>query len=408
MGVTWQSHGTPFNKYLQTGDEYLISKNSNKSRWNLAPNALSQSNLGVRGNEEIVPGYAFVFNLEAGFDPYSLQAANGVKSLAMNNGKALADQSSNADSSRAGQFYNSQGYAGISSKDFGTLVVGRVNSLTLDGVNSYDPLGGSNAFSPIGYSGATAGTGNTEDARFTTAAKYRVNVGPVRASALYQFGGYDLGNASTQAYQFGIGGDINGGPVGTLSLDGIYSHVTDGVSLATLSAAQNLKYPGTLAATISNNTSVMLLAKYKWKVFQVYGGYETITFQNPSNPKGSFTSIGDFDVVSANVTNNAYTIAKHLQIFWTGLRIAVSSNVDISTGYYHYLQSNYNKPACSNLSSGKCRGTLDAASVDVDWKITPKLDAYAGVMFSSVNNGLANGYLFHTSVDPTVGARLRF
>jgi hypothetical protein len=37
--------------------------------WNFAPNALSQSNIGILGNEPIAPGRAFVFDLEAGFDP---------------------------------------------------------------------------------------------------------------------------------------------------------------------------------------------------------------------------------------------------------------------------------------------------------------------------------------------------
>jgi hypothetical protein len=38
----------------------------------------------------------------------------------------------------------------------------------------------------------------------------------------------------------------------------------------------------------------------------------------------------------------------------------------------------------------------------------PHVDAYAGLMFSEVNGGLANGYLHHSSIDPTVGLRFRF
>jgi hypothetical protein len=196
----------------------------------------------------------------AGFDPYSLQLANGPRSLLENNGVPLASQTSNADSSRAGQFFNGAGYAGVSNTTLGTLTLGRQNSLTLDGVNSYDPMGGSYALSVIGFSGATAGVGDTEDARYTSALKYRVDVGMFRAAALYQFGSYGLGNASSDAYQFQLGGDFSGGAYGKLSFDAIYSHVDDAVSTAALSAAQNLKFPGTLAATISDDSSVMLLA----------------------------------------------------------------------------------------------------------------------------------------------------
>ena len=38
-GVTWQSHGTPFNGSLPAGTEYLISKNNNRALWNPTNNA---------------------------------------------------------------------------------------------------------------------------------------------------------------------------------------------------------------------------------------------------------------------------------------------------------------------------------------------------------------------------------
>ena len=38
-------------------------------------------------------------------------------------------------------------------------------------------MGGSYAFSVIGYSGKNGGGGDTEDCRWTTAIKYRVNIG---------------------------------------------------------------------------------------------------------------------------------------------------------------------------------------------------------------------------------------
>lgn len=40
-GVTWQSHGTPFNGSLPAGVNYLISKNSNRALWGPANNAMS-------------------------------------------------------------------------------------------------------------------------------------------------------------------------------------------------------------------------------------------------------------------------------------------------------------------------------------------------------------------------------
>jgi predicted porin len=407
-GGAYQTHGTRLNPAFTAGTESLIQKNSNHALWTLAPNGLSQSNVGIRGTEEFVPGWSFVFDLEAGFDPYSLQLANGPKSMVQNDGVALKEQNSNADSSRAGQFYNSLGFAGISSPTFGTLTAGRVNSLTLDGVIAYDPMAASYAFSPIGWSGTAAGSGDTEDTRFTTAVKYRLNVENFRAAALYQFGGYGAGNASSTSYDLQAGGDFLGGDYGKLALDAIYSHVDGAVSAATLTAAQQKKFPGTLAATISDNTSAMLMARYTYGAIKLYAGYEHILFQNPDSPQSAFTNIGGYTVAAADITNTAYNNNKILHIFWGGVKYAITDALDITGAYYHYIQENYATVACSNISSSKCSGTLDAISAVVDWRFAPKVDAYAGVMLSEVNNGLANGYLYHTTIDPTVGLRFRF
>jgi hypothetical protein len=51
---------------------------------------------------------------------------------------------------------------------------------------------------------------------------------------------------------------------------------------------------------------------------------------------------------------------------------------------------------------------MDAISALVDWKFAPKWDTYAGIMFSQMNGGLANGYLVRNNLDPTVGLRFRF
>lgn len=315
MGVSWQSHGTPFNNVYTTGLEYLVSKNSNKPLWSTAPSGLSQSNIGIKGLEPLAYGVSFVFDLEAGFDPYSFQLANGPRSQVENNGIPLDRQSSNGDSSRAGQFYNALGYAGFSSPTFGTLTAGRQNSLTLDGVIAYDPQGASYAFSPIGYSGVTAGVGDTEDARYTTALKYKLDFQGFRAAVLYQFGDYAAGNASTAAYEGQLGGDFPVG-AGQVSLDGIYSYVENAVSTANLTAAQNLEFPGQLAATLSNDSSEMILAKYKQGPATVFGGYEHILFENPSRGRDSFLNIGGYTVSTPDISVTAYNTHRNLHIFW--------------------------------------------------------------------------------------------
>jgi predicted porin len=409
-GVSWQSHGTRFNPTYGPGTEPLVSSNGNRALWNIAPNGLSQSFIGIKGKEPFASGWSFIFDLQAGFDPYSLQLANGPKSQLENNGVALANQSSNGDSSRAGQFYNGVGYAGISSPTFGTLTVGRQNSLTLDGVIAYDPQSASYAFSLIGYSGVTAGTGETEDARFSTALKYRVDIGQFRAAALYQFGGYQANNASSDAVQVQAGVDVPAGAYGKFSFDAIYSRVDDAVLSLPLTAAQNALFPNTLAARISDDRSLMLLGKYTYGPLQVYGGYEYISFAAPSNPQTTFIDIGGYTVVSADISNTFFD-GRVLQVSWTGAKYAVTNDVDVIGAYYHVSQNTFATGAnigCHSTVSSQCAGMEDAVSFAVDWRFAKKFDAYAGLMYSKVTNGLASGFLFNNTINPTAGLRFRF
>ena len=55
-GVTWLSHGAPFNGTSAVGAAYLIQKYSNRAQWSLAPNGLSNSGIGIKGKEPLAPG----------------------------------------------------------------------------------------------------------------------------------------------------------------------------------------------------------------------------------------------------------------------------------------------------------------------------------------------------------------
>jgi predicted porin len=419
-GVTWRSHGAPWNGTSAVGTDYLIQKYSNRPRWDLAPNALSNSNIGIKGKEPLAEGWAFIFDLQAGFDPYSLHFSNGPHSVAENAGIPLTSQDSFADSSRAGQFYNSVGYLGISSP-YGTLTVFRQNSLTLDAVFAYDPMGASYAFSPIGFQGITCGVGDTEDCRFSTSVKYHVDIGQFRVAALWQFGGYDLNNAATGSYQLQVGGDIPNLAGGTLSVDAIGSFVQNAVSLGLAGSTFPALLPQVLTATLSDDSSVMLVAKYSNGPLKLFAGYEFIQFAPPSNPfatgtgfstiSGDFVCAGCAAINNTNINNTAFNAGDRLMhIFWTGAKYAITDNLDLIGAYYHYTQPTFGAFVnCTNPSAfANCHGTLDAVSFVADWQFAKKFDAYAGIMFSQFNGGLVNGFLNRSSIDPTVGLRFRF
>ncbi len=417
LGVAYQNHGTPLSGTSVLGLNYLISKNSNGSYFGVAPNALSTSFVGIRGNQEIADGLSAVFNLQAGFSPESGTLSNGLGSIVQNNGLAVGAQNAFGDSSRNGQLFNMAAYAGLSSPTYGTLTYGRQTSLSSDGVVNYDPMGNSGAFSVIGFQGTTGGAGTTENRILDNSFKYAVNVGPFRAAvdAALSNGG---NNAPGNVIEGQIGGDYQG-----LSLDAIYTHVQNAVSAAPLTPAQVLAVDslgfgqgsGSISATVSDNTAIMLLAKYSAGPLGLFGGYEHIQFANPSSPLTPGAALeGGYTIGVVN--NTAFATDKVLQVFWGGVRYTVRSDIDLLAAYYHEEQNSFeggtpatlNAGHCSDASLAQCSGQLDAISLLVDYRFAKRFDAYAGIMWSQVSNGLANGFLQRSSIDPTIGLRFHF
>ena len=402
IGVGYQSHGAPLSQDWFVGVQYLIDKKSNKPNASLAPDGLSQSRLGLRGNEKITDDISFVFNAEMGFDPQSGNLADALGALKHNNGVPVTSQTSAGDSSRAGQFFNGPAFGGFSSKEFGTLTFGRHNTLLLDNILKYDPMGGSYAFSIIGLSGVTAGMGDTEDARLDGSVKYLYKNDFWHAGALYQFGKTD--SSPGEAWQGDVGFSYAG-----FDIDGIYGHKKDALSVSSLSATQiTAGAPrDSLAGTVSDNTSYTLAASYivgPWKGFL---GYEHIKFENPDLPLTvPFSGLGGYYLSILN--NSAFPNPKVLQVSWGGVRYLINNDFDVTAAAYHYDQNSYGATRCSDKSAGTCSGTENVFSMMADYRWTARFDTYGGVMWSGVYDGLASGFLHSSTLSPTVGFRFKF
>jgi hypothetical protein len=145
----------------------------------------------------------------------------------------------------------------------------------------------------------------------------------------------------------------------------------------------------------------------------------------PSDPQTAFTGIaGNFlcencqAINNTTINNAAYGTDglgnKTLQVMWVGAKYAVTENLDVIGGYYHYIQDSFYGTAtggpapCSGSEHPQCAGTFDAVSAVIDWRFAPKWDLYLGAMFSQVNGGLAYGFIQRNNIDPTLGLRLRF
>ena len=394
-GVGYELNGAGYNQWWNNGVSNIITKQSTHGpQWLWTPNGLSQSVVGVKMSEPLgTSGWSIIGTAETGFNPYGINLAYAQKGQVQENGKSLFLQTAQADSSRTGQPLNSQWFLGFSNPTYGTLTGGRVNTLSLDAINSYDPMGGSYAFSPVGYSGSYAGFGDTEAARANTALKYRVNIQNFRLGGLVQVGGYNWGNGTQGIYQGQVGGDFHFPSGGVLSVDGTASFAKDAVNLATnggLTQCATYKtgpfagetgcynsIPGYYAglynqsdfvATLSNNVGFMLNTKYKWQAWTFYASYQYIRQQNPSDSyMNGFETIGYFNVPGTipgfNVpgtfahaslptqwaVNNNYNIPRVANVFWVGAKYSVPDDwmhgwgsADLTGAYYWLGQNDYN------------------------------------------------------------------
>jgi predicted porin len=435
VGGGYNSAATPFNRAYPNGIQELISKDGNKGRWQAVPNGLSQSNVGIKIKEQIVPNWFLVGDADFGFDPYSFNMANGPKSLVDNNFYASTRQdliSANGDSSRNGAWDNSRAFIGVSNTTFGTLTFGRQYSFTNDLSSAYDPFGGAYAFSLIGTSGTVeAGTGETETARYNESFKYQVAYNGFRASAIAQVGGWQQGNGAKEAYQADIGGDYAG-----FSVDAIYAYDKDAVKLGTWGSTA-APTPDTLKATLADVNAGVVGVKYKWQQLTLYSGYEYARLSTPSDLSSFYgAASGNFYTFNAGypaqVQANAFVKPEDLQVLWLGAKYGILSNLDVAAGYYYEWQNNYAvvgtatkteayTTACApnataaapgatpqGSNHGSCAGHTDAISAMLDWRPVKRVDLYTGVMFSQVTGGMANGFIHNENTSFTSGVRVSF
>jgi len=400
VGIAHLSHGAPPSSTYGPSVPYIVQSYSNRAITTAAANGLGQSKLGLSGSEPLgTPKLKAVFKLETGFQPISGRLTDGPRSLVDNNGRAASEKITAGDSSRAGQLLQGAAYVGLASIA-GTLTFGRQGSLMADDLMKYDPQLQALAFSPIGYSGTSGGLGATEDKILDQCAKYVLSLGPVRVAGLYQFGNSGYLPGGSESVDLGL-------EVAGLSLDFLWGRVHGAIVAASLTAAQNASAPGTLAATVSDNTAYAAMVRYAMQRLKIYGGYQRMTYANPKDPLPSGTvTIGD--CVLSNVNNTAYGIHKVLQYTWAGVRVSITPSLDASAAYYYFRQNSYNANGCSDDSAASCSGSYHVASLVADYKLPWYFDVYAGVNYSRAVDGMAAGFLNDHNWTTMAGLRFAF
>jgi len=456
VGVGYVSHGLPENGYNYEG-ESLVNRNGYQHRFLVAPNNLQQTGLGIKGKEEFLPGWSVVFNASTGINPQSGLLANASETDIINNGLPRASYSIAIDGARAGQPFNDEYFAGISSKWVGTLTFGRQRSLGTDAMLLYDPASGAYAFSYTGYNGTMAGGGDTEDSRWDDAVKYRLTFGPAHFGAMYKFADGSAGcysasstwtattctpeEAHNNAYGFDLGGKYD-----KFSADLVFQHYNQAISVlnplqgpqsqsgaAQLQSTEDsidttyitetnlISTDNTLYGIVTDNNAIMTAAKYSSESLKVFAGYEYIWQNNPANPLGVGASDQGGYILSG-VEDNNLDSQKLVNIWWTGAKYTYRKKTDATFAWYQQRQNDFRIPStCStNPSIGNmrasCAGTLNEGSIYFDHHFTKRFDSFAGVAYSFVSGGLAIAiphgpgvpYNSDNNLAPTVGSRFTF
>jgi predicted porin len=412
VGYAFQSKGVPLSSQYIDGLEYqafTTTRNFAGSQSTVAESGLEQSKIGIRVSEPIIDDFTLVARTDTGFNPLSGHLADACGSIATNSGKAQGNQTANADSSRCGQPFNGVIYGGASHPLYGTLTIGRQQSLQLDALALYDPQTLSYAFSFLGYSGFNGGAGSTEGARWDNSIKYAFVHTPVHVTGMYSNGGQDTGLLG-KSYAVDVGGTLYG-----LSLDFVYENEKGAVNLRSAfddianplnpvpTAADPFPTVG-LQAYISNDTSYNLMGKYVFEFgnagpkdkLTLYAGYSHI-----QKAHSEYTGVGDSSqgnyplLIDINVNDSAV-----YNMEWFGARYALASGWNFTGALYHIVQNSwtiglgptaYDGIGCVDAGL-LCAGSFKEASVVTDYIITKHYDVYGGVNWSEVTDGLANGF----------------
>ncbi len=410
IGLQYDTHMAPFTPYRPAASGNIVRQYSRRSVIGLTPSNMGQSRVGLQGIEALNEEWSAIFQIETLFNPQSGEIADSLKSLAVNNGLPLAKQSVGVDGSSAGQAFQTA-FVGLKSPRFGSLTFGRQATLLYEGIVKYDPNYNASAFGLLGASNTYSGAGSQETNRLDSIAKYVVNLSElVHLGALYKPNGSS--GSPNRAFQADMGAEF-----AAAAVDAYYSKVDSAITATSLTAAQIAQLPAagyaagkSLAATISDNAAYALMAWYKFDRLKFFAGYEYIKYENPKTPlSAGFINIGAY--VLAFTNNAAYDNAKISQVYWTGLRYTVGPKLELTAAYYGVHQNAYGsgtQAGCATDAHSVCSGSLEAFSFDADYRFNVHLDAYVGAMYSGVRDGMANGYLSTTNINPTIGVRYKF
>jgi predicted porin len=433
VAAQYSTHGVPISGSVYSTPGF-ITPPGRESKLVLAPNQSIPSFIGFRIDQPIAQGFNFIAKAESGFVPTTLQLDDALKALQKQSGVPLAQQESSFDGPRAGQIFNGQAFAGVSSAQFGTLTYGRQYTPLLDNVLRYDPLA-SYAFSPLGFYGSYSGQGSSETTFIDSSIKYSHKFGPVRVSAFYA----DPETNVKRFSQLSLGLDLQ-----SVSIDLIGGRASDQIAAAALSAATLAANPSgksMLGAKVFDTTMFGVFGKWdlgrsEWfrgskylSKMSLHAAYEHINFKNPSDGgiAPGHKTIGGYQIgpvvttigsPAAGIVNNGFTGGERkLDMAYVGFSYQISPQWKAGAAYYRFQQNSfgfgiaspaYSKVRCSSTAFSNCAGWQDVVGARVEYQASKNFVVYGGAAYSEVHKGMRAGFLHSSQFDPTIGVRFMF
>ena len=342
----------------------------------------SASRLGFKGMEDLGGGTKAIFTLEQGVNTDNgSQYASGLPG----NGKTttgMGNMSNTGDSSNQGQLFNRGAYAGLSNDKYGTMTLGRQQTLMLDNIGGYDPVN-AQQFSPLAFSGQFGGGGTTDNARANGAIKYKQKVMGFDVNALYAPGGYAGNNGVGTRLEGQIGYETAKWGVQALTSFQEDATALAGASYGQAIAAGAVSPTGSatagtnqVTATVYNTRSTQLTGKWTpMDKLWLKAGFQYQNLGTPSNiqylqgqpvlPNGSGFSVFSYTAATTPLIKNT---------FWLGANYDFTPAVKGSLGYY---QQNVNQ------SGATLNGRTTYISAMAEYYLSKRTNLYAAA--SQVN-----------------------
>ncbi|MEA9604838.1 porin [Polynucleobacter sp. JS-JIR-II-c23] len=356
----------------------------------------SASRLGFKGMEDIGGGSKVIFTLEQGVNTDNgSQYASGLPGNGSTT-KGMGNLSNTGDSSNQGQLFNRGAFAGVQNDKWGTLTLGRQQTLMLDNIGGYDPVN-AQQFSPLAFSGQFGGGGTTDNARANGALKLKEKIMGFDVNALYAPGGYAGNNGVGTRLEGQIGYET-----AKWGIQAITSFQEDATALAGVSYGASLPTSGTIVsptgstlagtnqvnAIVYNTRSTQLTAKWApLDKLWLKGGFQYQNLGTPSNfqyvsgqpvlPNGSGFSVFSYQAATAPQIKNT---------FWLGANYDFTPAVKGSLGYY---QQNINQngsgvnQAAGTAATGAQKGRITFISAMAEYYLSKRTNLYAAA--SQVN-----------------------